>query len=589
MFILPSFLLASLITTGVNARRHVPPDSPQYISHGEQYDYVIVGGGVAGLVLAARLSENPKTTVRLFEAGPDPTGDVNIDTPFFGGGLGASQFAWNFTSTPQATLGGVAPALAQGHCFGGGSAINYMGYCRGAASVYDEWAELSGITELRWNSIINVLRTNTNLKIPRPHNYSQVINASSFSGGTLDVTYERGSDLSGFEPYFVDAFLADKEYPVESADLTDGTGIGTMLGGPHTIRLSNGTREYALPAYGWLTAGRPNVKLQHGSWVKKIHFKGKRAVSVEVVNESNNSTHIVSGKEIIVSAGAINTPKLLMLSGVGPKSHLDNLGIPVIKDSPEVGSNLWDHYSAVVMVEVPEHVFTSVSLGNATLFASAEDEYHKFGRGPLATPGTSSFAAERVPDDVLRELNATFHRSLPKDRPHILYQYTVAPLVPNPTNKNPASGFVALVQPEARGHVRLNSTNYRTDPLIFSNYWGSSADFAIQLWAYKRLLSKFRGDAIAPVRVSELYPGSNVSTDAGIKRAMQQSAFSFHHPGGTVSLGKALDSSFRLKGLEGIRVVDSSAIPAPPTCHLQAPTYAVAEVAAKLIKQEDCT
>lgn len=552
----------------------------------QEADYIIVGGGVAGMVLAARLSENPLTTVILLEAGPDPADNVDVDTPFFAGALQATQFAWNFTTIPQTSLGGLTPALAQGRGFGGGSTINNMAYCRGAASVYDEWAKTSGIEELRWDRISHEFQKNTKLDIPQPHNYSQVINTSTFGNGALDVSFERGSDISKFDPYFVDAFLNDPEYPAQSADLNDGTGIGAMLGGPHTVRASNGTREYALSAYGWQMADRPNVMLHHSSWVKKISFKGKKATAVEVLNEIDNSTQTVKAREIIVSAGALNTPKLLMLSGIGPSSHLNSLGIPVVQDLPSVGSNLYDHNSAVVMIEAAEQVFTTASLGNPELLASAETKYKRSGSGPLSTPGSSSFVTERVPDDILESFNATFHLGLAKDRPHVLYQYAPASLVPNPANKSAVSGFVALVQPEARGYVRLNSTDFRAEAIISPNYWGSPADLAIQVWAYERLLSKMRSEALAPVRISELYPGSNVTRHADIIAMMQKSARSFHHPGGTVALGTALDRSFRLKGLDGIRVVDSSAIPSPPTCPLQAPVYALGEVAAKLIKEE---
>lgn len=145
----------------------------------------------------------------------------------------------------------------------------------------------------------------------------------------------RSASSSNFEPYFMDSFKKDPSLPSKLVDLTNGTGIGLQVGGPHSIKLSNGTRSYALNAYGFQTAGRPNVRLEHDAWVRKINFKGKTAKSVIVAKDGSES--IVSGKEIIVSAGALNTPKLLMLSGVGPKDHLEELKIPVVEDSPEVG------------------------------------------------------------------------------------------------------------------------------------------------------------------------------------------------------------------------------------------------------------
>lgn len=549
------------------------------------YDYVIVGGGVAGLVLAARLSENPATTVLLLEAGPDPTGNQNVSTPNFFGSTWSSELAWNFTSAPQSLLGGATASLVQGHCFGGGSAINVMSYCRGAASVFDEWANISENMDLRWESLLNEFRESTTLAVPEPVSYDIAANSSVYSNGPVIVSFEE--QLTPFEPYFSDAFLNDPQSPSEVVDFNDGTGIGVQIGGPHTIRLSNGTRDHSLIAYGYQTAGRPNVQLMKRAWVTKINFEGKRAVSVSYVNQTDSSTSTVGGKEIIVSAGAISTPKLLMLSGVGPKEHLEEIGINVVQDSPEIGSTLFDHHFSIIMVEVPDSIFTPALLADAAITQPIEDEYSTNGTGPLSRPGDSSFAASRVPDDVLKSLNATFHLNLPKDRPHVLYQWGGAAFGPNPDNKNILTTFAALVQPEAAGSVRLNSSDYRNDPIVDSNYYGSPNDLAVETYAYKRLLSIMRSEALEPVVLSKVYPGRNVTSDSDIQAALLQGAQSFHHPAGSVALGKALDSSFRLKGLCGIRVIDSSAFPVIPTCHLQSSVYALAESAAKLLKREN--
>lgn len=405
----------------------------------------------------------------------------------------------------------------------------------------------------------------------------------------MDHGYLRNEDAPAFGSLFTDAFLNDKDYPIGAEDLTDGTGIGASFNGPFTIRLSNSTREYSLLAYCWRNANRHNLRIHHSSWVTKINFEGKRAVSIQYVDQGDDATHVVKAKEIIVSAGALSTPRLLMLSGIGPKSHLNDRAIAVIQDNPNVGSHLVDHQAAAVMIQAPESIVTTISLKNASLLASLEDEYHRFHRGAFATPGTTAFVAQRIPDDVLEGfgVNVTFHLNLPKDRPHVVYQYAVLPYVADPDNLNPVSAFGAIVQPEATGYIRLNSSDYRLDPSIYSNYWGTPGDWAIQMWAYKRLLSIFRSDAIAPLRISEIFPESNVTSEAGIENAVKKSARSFHHPCGTASLGRVLDTSFRIKGLEGIRVVDTSAVPYPPTSHQQASTYALAEVAAKIIKKDD--
>jgi choline dehydrogenase len=557
-------------------------------SNNSSSDYLIVGGGVAGLVLAARLSEDASKTVTVLEAGPNPSGNTDISTPAFAGLLQGSQFSWNFTNIPQKTLGGIAPSLAQGHALGGGSAINVMAYCRGAPSVFDEWATASGIPGLAWSKLEPYFQKSTVLQVPNGPDYQVVVNGGpgEFGNGSVHVSYEQ--QLLKTEPFFWKAFQNSSTGEV-LVDLTSGkTGIGIALGGPHAIISGNGTRSYAWPAYGFAAAARPNVRVIHGAWASKILFDGTRAVGATWSSAADNSTHTELAKEVILTAGALNTPKLLMLSGIGPKDHLSSLSIPVVKDVPELGSNLYDHHSAVVMVEVPSFIFTSVQASNASILDPLLAQYHANGTGPLSNPGASSFIAERVPDSVLKSfgVNVTFQLNLPADRPHLLYQYANAPFQPNPENKNVVSAFVAVIQPEAAGSVRLASSNFRDDPLLDSNYYGSPGDLALQLYAYKRLLNIMRSEKLAPIVLSEVYPGSNVTTKDGILKAVQQSARSFHHPAGTASLGKVLDTEFRIPGIDGLRVIDSSAVPNLPTCHLQASIYALAEFAADMLKSE---
>ncbi|KAH8897142.1 alcohol oxidase [Thozetella sp. PMI_491] len=566
------------------------------------YDAVIVGGGVAGMVLAERLSENASYTVLLLEAGPDPTGDQTVSTPAFARRLWGTQFSWNFTSLPQAALGGVAPVIHQGHTFGGGSAINVMAYCRGAASVYDEWAELAGNDAFRWDNIYPHFRESAQLFVPENLSYTQVIDRSGFSAnGPLMVSYERPDQVNQLGPTFLDAFANDAIQPAQDADLTTGVGIGLVRGGPHAIRESNGTRHYSWPAYGYRAVGRPNAKLLHSSRATKILFdktdakKDPRAVGVEYVSTVDNSTHIVSAKEVIVSAGAIGSPWLLMLSGVGPKAHLESVGVPVVADSPELGSNFYDHHIVPMMFVASPDILTPAAYSNATFLAELELEYQANGTGPLSAPGTSAFVTERVPDAVLLELerqqpglNLSHFLNLPSDRPHLAYQGTTGAFLPAPAGANVASPFVALVQPEGSGTVRLGAATWdgAAQPLLGSAYFSTPGDQAVILHGYQRLLNLTRGPAFAAINTGELYPGTNVTSDGDVWAAVQKAAQTFHHVIGTCSLGKVLDGEFRVKGVRGLRVVDTSAMPRLPTCHTQAPTYALAELAAAMIREE---
>jgi choline dehydrogenase len=483
-------------------------------------DYVIVGAGPSGYVLATRLSEDPGVTVTLLEAGPDGEADPQVFTPAFAGNLQGTKYAWNFTSQPDPKRGNIAPPLAQGHVLGGGSSINFMAYCRGASSVFDEWANISGIKGLRFDNLLQQYKLSSNLTIPEGLDYVEAANASVYGNGPVQVSYEVEEIM--VEPFWGNAVAETVTQPITVIDPTDGRGIGQVNGGPHAINLETGHRTSAQTSYGSIIATRSNVKILSQTVATKINFSGKQAVSVDYVSELDNFTHTITAtREVMVTAGTFGSPKLLMLSGIGPRDVLENLNISVIQDVPELGRNLHDHQSSVVMVQIPEDIITSFTVTeNATLLAELEIPYQANGTGPLSTILGSSFVMERPSDDFLDSINASFHKALPKDRPLLLYEYASSPFVSDPTEVNVISAFVALVQPEASGHMSLASADYRDNPLIFSNYWGSDADLALELYGYKKLREAMASRTSAPVVIGEIYPGVNVTTDEELIQAM---------------------------------------------------------------------
>ena len=280
------------------------PQSSTYKPSANHPDYVIIGGGPAGFVLAEELSKNSNITVVLLEAGPENAGVEDIDVPGYAVDLLNTQHTWNYTSQPDPNLGGNAPTLAQGRGFGGGSAVNYLGACRGAPSVFDEWADISGDDGLRWENFLNDYKSTVHYT-EVPLNYDPHFNASVYGDGPLE--YTAADDNLGFVLQFINSLMSVFKLPW--VDLNDGVGVGVAMN-TLAVRASNHTRDFASQGFGWQLAGRPNAQQLYNAEVTNIGFEGTRAVSVTYVNPIDNTTHTLNPKEVIVSAGALNSPKV---------------------------------------------------------------------------------------------------------------------------------------------------------------------------------------------------------------------------------------------------------------------------------------
>ncbi|KAK3674134.1 hypothetical protein LTR78_005981 [Recurvomyces mirabilis] len=579
-----------LISTPSNA---APTSQCKYASRpcddiNAAYDYIIVGGGPSGLVLANTLSTQCGTNVLLLEAGQDTSGVENVYIPGFAGNNEFSKQTWNYYVTPQKALGGLAPHLAQGFGLGGGTSVNYMNYNRGAKSVFDQWANVSGNSGLAWENLINDFEATTQLKpnaIAPNWDDGQVISATAYGKGPLNLT--RALTLDGFDPSFNNALRTVLDLP--QVDFNDGTGIGVSYG-LELITPDERRRSYAYPAFGVPAAGRSNLHIQHSAYVTKINMIGKKATSVTFADTANGNTkRTVTAKEIILSAGAIATPKLLMLSGIGPADHLKSLNIPVLVDQPAIGSNLYDHNYASIEIEVADSVYTLSEWQNTTYLSDITKEWYDTHTGPLANAPASSFSVLRIPDSAIPGPENEFHRSLPADRGQLQIQYANIALIADTADSatKAMTIWVALVQPEASGTVRLNSTDPFAFPLIDTNYFGSAGDLNAILYGFKRMRDVLASPLLSDLIVREIYPGSHVISDEDIKASIPRGAQSYHHPTGSCALGTVLDSGFRVKGVQGLRVVDASVFPYPTNVHQQAQVYAVAHMAARQIAAAD--
>jgi len=416
----------------------------------------------------------------------------------------------------------------------------------------------------------------------QPAEWEKFTQTSAYGDGPLEVS--RMSGLTGFDLPFAEAVR--KELNLKEVDMSDGTGIGVDLG-LASIYVANRTRSYARSSFGRLIENRPNVQMRNGAWVTKVGFEGNTAKNVTFVSEYDGQEYVMQGKEIILSAGALNTPKLLMLSGIGPKKELQKHKIPVLVDAPEVGRNLKDHYFSIFEYQVVPEVHTLWQWAfNETAAAIYKEQYAANFSGPFGWDNGLVFAGFRIPDSEFRGVNAKHYTSLPKDRPHVLIEYSTVPFIPE-TPFSTITAWASLVQPESSGYMTLKSADYRDDPLIYSNYYGTPADKVAIKYGYKTLRKILARPEVSPLILGEYYPGADKTSDEDVWKAIQGQAFSFHHPLGTVAIGKVLDKGWRVKGVKGLRVVDVSTFPSPPTCHPQADVYALAHRAAQDILEAD--
>jgi len=460
--------------------------------------------------------------------------------------------------------------------------VNGMAYCRGAASVFDEWASISGNPGIAWDSLYQDFHEVSHYADPPTADYEQFVNKKAYGDGPLEVS--RSSSLVGYEAAFSQS--VQRQLGLREADLNDGTGIGIDKG-VLSIFARNRTRSYAGNTFAPIIAARPNVKILYNAWVHHIGFSGTQAVNVTYSQSDNKKSRTIAGREIIISAGAINTLKLLMLSGIGPRADLEKLGIKVIADRPEIGSNLRDHALSIMQLLVTPDILTAWQwTANATEVKIAQEQYETDASGPLGNGDGFVYATFRVPDSAFKGVDGSHFTTLPKDRPHILIQITTIPFIPT-VNSSAVTAWASLVQPEAAGHVTLKSSDYRDDPVFYTNWYGSAADKAAIVWGYKELRKVLAQKPLSRLITEEVYPGPTVTSTEDIWAAMQKQTYSFRHPVGTVAMGKALDSNWRLRGLQGIRVVDSSTFPFPTTCHPQSVLYALGNRAGKDILEAD--
>jgi choline dehydrogenase len=521
------------------------------------YDFVIVGAGSAGCVLANRLSANPANRVLLLEAGGRdwhpfihmPAGLAKL--------AGNKRVNWNYTTEPEPNLGGRRLWWPRGKVLGGSSSINAMCYTRGVARDYDEWAEATGDERWAWASVLPVFKRGE----------GNIGGADAFHGadGPLAVAPLRHHNV--LSQAFIDAAQA-----AGHARNDDFNGASQQGFGYYAVTQRNGARCSAAVAYLHPALARRNLELRTRAHAARVLFDGTRAVGVEY--QRRGRVERVEAGCVILAGGAVNSPQLLMLSGIGAADHLREHGIATLHDLPGVGANLQDHLDICTLVRSTQPVTYDKTrdVAVALRFLLRRDG---IGSSNIAEAG--GFVRSRFAEDERSDL-----------------QFHFVPALLDDHGRNRLDGFgytvhACCLRPRSRGVIRLRSADPAVPAAIHANYLGDAEGHDLKMMSEgARIARAILGQApFAPYRGEEIFPGADARDDAALAAFIRRKAETIYHPVGTCRMGgdamAVVDSELRVRGLEGLSVVDASIMPSLVSGNTNAPTMMIAERASSLL------
>jgi choline dehydrogenase len=527
----------------------------------EAFDYLIVGAGSAGCVLANRLSADPSVTVALIEAGREERffwRDVPLGVPYL---LGNPRFDWSYRSLPEPGLGGRSLRLPRGRTLGGTSVINGMLYVRGHAADYDAWRD-AGNRGWGWDDVLPYfLRSEDSHRGPGPLHGA---------GGGLSVSDpgERWPALDAWR----EAAAACGLPPL--ADYNDGSGRPGSAYCEMTIR--RGRRCSAAQAFLVPASRRPNLHLLTGTMAERVRFEGRRAAGV-TCRRAGGTVELTARREVILAAGAYASPALLQRSGIGPAALLAGFGIPVVADLPGVGENLQDHWMVRSRFRLRDARTLNAWVLNPLGKAAIGLRYLATRRGPMSAPPLLVTMWGRSGPEVAAA-DLRIHVSIAS------YARVGGPIDPFPG----ITASACICRPRSRGHVRIASAAADAPPAIVHNYLAAQADGRIAV-AGLRLVRRIA--AAAPMaRHAPAAVEAHGDSDAELLAAARATATTEFHPAGTCAMGHGpaavVDDRLRVHGVAALRVVDASVMPTLISGGTNAPTIMIAEKAADMIRQD---
>lgn len=524
-----------------------------------QFDYIIVGGGSAGCVLAARLSEDERASVLLLEAGgPDRSRLFSIPAGFAKMTRGIASWGWS--TVPQRHMQDRVLWYTQANVLGGGSTINAQIYTRGHRDDYDGWVRDFDCQGWSYADVLPYFR--------RSEDNQSFLNAYHGAGGPLGV-----SQPTALLPVTYAFVRAAQSWGMPfNADFNgaEQAGCGFYQLTQRDACRSSTARDFLLPA-----SGRRNLTVRTDVPVTRIVLEGQRVVGVEVI-ENGRPAVLQANEETIVSCGAIGSPRLLMLSGIGPPDHLKSVGIRPLHDLPGVGENLHDHLDLFVISECTgrhsyDHFAKPFHAARAGL------QYMTLKSGPAASS--------------LFETGAFWYSDEEQSRPDLQFHFGQGSGIEAGVAAMKQGGVtlnVAYMRPKSRGTVRLKSSDPKDAPLIDPNYWAEPEDRRRHFAGLAMAREIMRHSQLEPFLKAERLPSSSVQREEALFRYGCENAKTQHHPVGTCRMGRdelaVVDPTLKVHGLEGLRVCDSSVMPRINSSNTNAPTIMIAEKGADLIR-----